>query len=232
MITTSNYQDLLKFFAMITMIVDHIGLYFFPESHLLRLIGRTSMPVFCFFAGYNFKEQPKSKILLLGVLLYLITSILLKQITPGNILISIYMGQCYLYIFRNKLDNIVSSYVHVFILGMLGPVTCFFSDYGSLAVAIMLLGYIATTHADRHFKTAIFISIILSILHTFTVFNFLNVYIQTIIILGVLQYFLMTIKAFDHKIELININIISRNMVFVYVFHLIIIQAVFSCLYL
>ena len=58
-------------------------------------------------------------------------------------------------------------------------------------------------------------------------FDFSNVYIKTIIILGVLEYFIMTRKAFDQKI-LLNVNIISRNMIFVYMFHLIIIQIVFS----
>jgi hypothetical protein len=228
MITASNYQDLLKIFAMITMIIDHLGLYFFPEYSLMRLIGRTAMPVFCFFAGYNFKEQPKSKILLFGILLYLITTILLKQFTAGNILISIYIGQCYLCLFRNKLHNIIVGSMHIVILGVLGPVTCFFSDYGSLAVAVMVCGYLAAEHADEYFKTAVFISIILSILHTFTVFKFSNVYFKTIIILGALEYFLMTIKTFDQEILLnINISVISRNMLFIYVFHLIIMQMIF-----
>ena len=138
MITVSNYQDLLKTLAMITMIIDHLGLYFFPEYNLMRLIGRTAMPVFCFFAGYNFKEQPKLKILLFGILLYLITTILLNQFTSGNILISIYIGQCYLYLFRDKLHNVIVGFMHIFILGVLGPFTCLFCDYGSLTVAIMV----------------------------------------------------------------------------------------------
>ncbi|ABE04776.1 F pilin acetylation protein TraX [Rickettsia bellii RML369-C] len=43
----SNYQDLLKTLAIIAMIIDHIGLYLYPDLIILRIIGRTAMPVFC-----------------------------------------------------------------------------------------------------------------------------------------------------------------------------------------
>ncbi|MBX2834907.1 MAG: hypothetical protein KTR28_08035 [Micavibrio sp.] len=44
--------DLLKTFAIITMIVDHIGYYFFPDQLWWRAIGRTSAPVWLFLIGY------------------------------------------------------------------------------------------------------------------------------------------------------------------------------------
>lgn len=51
--TRPNYYDLLKAIAILLMIVDHIGFFFFPEFTLLRVIGRISMPLFLFLVGYN-----------------------------------------------------------------------------------------------------------------------------------------------------------------------------------
>lgn len=101
----SNYQDLLKTLAIIAMIIDHIGLYLYPDLIILRIIGRTAMPVFCFFAGYNFHDKPKLRIIIWGVLLQIYTTILFKQFITTNILISIYLGQCYIYCFRKSLTR-------------------------------------------------------------------------------------------------------------------------------
>jgi len=69
----ANYQDLLKLIAIILMIADHVGLYFLPEVQLLRAVGRYSMPIFCFFAGYNFKNKARLELLLYGLALYFIS---------------------------------------------------------------------------------------------------------------------------------------------------------------
>ncbi len=233
----SNYQDLLKVFATITMFIDHAGLYFFPEYNVMRLVGRIAMPIFCFFAGYNFKQKPNIKILLFGVLLYLITTIILRRIMIANILISIYIGQWYLYLFRNQLTKVNNSYLHIIVLVLLGYITNYFFDYGSLVIAIMILGYIVIHNPDR-LKIDVAVVIFLSIINTFILFNSMfnaifnpvlnasKLYALIVIILGIFQYFLMVIKNFDQAISL-NINIISRHTLLIYVIHLIIIQIIF-----
>lgn len=222
----SNYQDLLKCFAILAMIVDHIGLYIFPENSAMRLLGRCAMPIFCFFAGYNFNGLPKLKIFIWGVGLYIITTCLLRKFTPTNILISIFLGQCYLYLCRNKLQNIHISYVHLFMLWLLSIVTINFFDYGTLVIAVMMLGFIASKHSE-YLKIAILFSIALPMLSsTFLIFNFTGLYIHVLIFLAILEYFIMTLIKFDKKI-LLNINIISRNSLYIYVVHLIILQAIF-----
>lgn len=42
---------MLRAAALILMIVDHIGAVFFPQVILLRVIGRLSMPIFCFLCA-------------------------------------------------------------------------------------------------------------------------------------------------------------------------------------
>lgn len=77
MVKQSNYQDLLKLIAIFTMVVDHLGVYFFPDITTLRMIGRYAMPIFGFFVGYNFKNSINFHILLYGVGLYLTDFIVL-----------------------------------------------------------------------------------------------------------------------------------------------------------
>lgn len=45
---TSNQ---LKFIACLSMVVDHIGYFLFPDAIYLRIIGRLAMPIFAFFIG-------------------------------------------------------------------------------------------------------------------------------------------------------------------------------------
>ncbi len=46
----------LKLIAMATMLVDHIGLLFFPEELLWRVVGRLSFPLFAFLIAEGFEK--------------------------------------------------------------------------------------------------------------------------------------------------------------------------------
>ena len=64
-----NYQVTLKVIAIfITTIIDHLGACTFPETLVLRSIGRYAFPIFCFFAGFNYKGSLNYKILIYGIL--------------------------------------------------------------------------------------------------------------------------------------------------------------------
>lgn len=51
--TRPNLYDYLKVFAIITMIIDHIGYFLYPEIMWLRVIGRLAFPIFFFLIGRN-----------------------------------------------------------------------------------------------------------------------------------------------------------------------------------
>lgn len=40
--------NVLKIIAMVSMLIDHIGMFFFPNVTVLRIIGRLSFPIFAF----------------------------------------------------------------------------------------------------------------------------------------------------------------------------------------
>ncbi len=62
-------RNVLKIIALISMIIDHIGLVFFPEYIVFRLIGRLSFPIFAFFIaeGWYYTHSKKKYTLLMFV---------------------------------------------------------------------------------------------------------------------------------------------------------------------
>ena len=62
-------RNTLKIIALITMIIDHIGLVFFPEMVIFRIIGRMAFPIFAFFIaeGWYYTKNKKKYVLLLFV---------------------------------------------------------------------------------------------------------------------------------------------------------------------
>ena len=53
--TQANSHDWLKAIAILLMVVDHTGVYFFPDNYLYRFIGRFSFPIFFFLIGYTYQ---------------------------------------------------------------------------------------------------------------------------------------------------------------------------------
>lgn len=62
-------STILKWIALFTMIIDHIGLLFFPGYTILRIIGRLSFPIFAFLLaqGYSHTHSKFQYILRLGL---------------------------------------------------------------------------------------------------------------------------------------------------------------------
>lgn len=228
----SNYQDLLKTLAIITMIVDHFGLYFFPEYSMMRVIGRMAMPLFCFFAGYNFNNYPKIRILFFGIIILVMSMISMRQFFSANILISIFLGQCYIYLFQKQLITFNKAYLHVIFTGILFSldVTNAFMDYGMLVISIMILGYMAK-HNLSSLRLNALISIIIAMMHSiaffFTFFSSLDILLLMIFYL--IEYLLMIIYKFDKPVHC-RISIISRNVLYIYLIHLIFIELIFGYL--
>ena len=50
---------MIKLFALLTMLLDHIGLIFFPEVRWIRYIGRLAMPLYgyCIARGFYYSKE-------------------------------------------------------------------------------------------------------------------------------------------------------------------------------
>jgi hypothetical protein len=82
----ANTYDLVKIVAVLTMVVDHVGLYLMPEQGWLRVVGRIAFPLFLFLVGYSGHTRLEKRLLLsagvVSVLDYLVTG----NLFPLNIL--------------------------------------------------------------------------------------------------------------------------------------------------
>jgi hypothetical protein len=227
MTRASNYQDILKIIALMCMIIDHIGLYFFPETWILRAVGRYAFPIFCFFAGFNFRNSLRFKTLIYGIALYLFTAgVIFKQVMEANILISIFVGYVYLVIFQSRLNNFWNAYTHFLVLACLWQLTCPFLEYGTLTVAIMVLGYSVKNNLIS-LPIAAFTAAYSSFLYTLIIYfdDFKTPEFIVTAIVTAAVYFSLTCKKF-HRVNNLRLTIISNNLLSIYCLHLVIIMVV------
>ncbi len=139
------------------MIIDHFGL-FFCENSWLRIIGRGAMPIFTFFAGYNYyfvKEREKVNfcfeierylnIFILAILLQIIIWLYIPAYSIYNIIFSILMGLGLIDI----IDLVKPNKWLIQILALIFlPLTYRITDYGTFAFAFCYLGYIYNSRKD------------------------------------------------------------------------------------
>lgn len=134
---------MLRIIAFITMAVDHIGLIFFPQFIVFRIIGRVAMPLFAFGVaeGYNRTRDVNKygqRILLLALISQPIFILLIDE-SKLNICFTLFIGLFSIY-FYEKVKN-----WYLKILGI--TILLFFSfllnlEYGAYGVLMVLFFYI------------------------------------------------------------------------------------------
>lgn len=228
--------DFLKFLAVVTMIIDHIGLFFFPEQNEWRAVGRMSMPLWLFLVGYaTTREIPAilwaGALILLGS--YLIAG---NALLPLNILFTIIVARAVL----DTLALITFRNLEGFLLGMLAmfliviPTAGLF-DYGTTALLWALFGYVLRHHLklgwgrDKVIGFGILTAIIY-MLYQFLFFAFNS--IETLImIIGVsissvllFKFKPMVLPQITDKIPSVLSHILKftgRKTLYIYVIHII-----------
>ena len=213
----ANYQDKLKLIAIIAMMVDHVSAFFMPTIEIFRIIGRISMPLFCFFAGYNFQEvKRRTELLIFGSILTILSYFIYGHFVSMNILITIYLGNFYLRKLYSPVANLVSNLFQLLPLICLTPATMIFFEFGTIAIAFMLLGYLYKHHKyyrDLYiFFFAVLVCLVGQIQFWFEMHNFL-----LLVALAVALYSLLINCDFKLKVPE-NIRYITRNSLKIYFF--------------
>lgn len=227
----SNYQDLLKLLAIITMLIDHMGLFWFPEYSFMRVIGRTAMPIFCFFAGYNFSGRIRLRLLIYGTIMYFVLyHFVYQQWYTTNILISIFIGQVYLLLINKYMDNFWYGLGHVVFTGCLWNFTQGWVDYGSLVISVMILGQMVKIHGqDKMILTLP--ATLFSFLHSFFMFYIEGFFSTTEIIasfiLSLVLWYALGWHVYERKVNM-NISALSRHSLAIYVANVIIITLIWK----
>lgn len=134
--------DLLKCAAIVLMIVDHTGGFFFPGEEWWRAVGRLSAPIWLFLIGYA-RSRDISPRLWVGALVLIMSGFFIgPSILPMNILVTIIVIRLVLdraarYMLSDSFRFMAAGAVLFFAT----PVTWFFLDYGSAGLTVALFGY-------------------------------------------------------------------------------------------
>ncbi len=115
-------HDVLKLIAIVTMLIDHIGFFFYPKTMLFRAIGRIAFPIFAYHLAMGYRwTSNKTKYagrLLLFALITQTPYLVFSSITSGeagynplrlNILFLLFIGIILLFLYE-RLENSIKKY--------------------------------------------------------------------------------------------------------------------------
>lgn len=144
-----NSYDAMKLVALLAMVIDHMGVFFFPHNEWLRAIGRYAFPAFLFLVGYSGSWKIKPDILLFAVVVQVVAALTHHHVLPFNILFSIVVVRLVLRFVVNERNCNAANLAVIFgFCVVLFPASIFFVEYGSIALLYALCGYM-----QRHYPT-------------------------------------------------------------------------------
>lgn len=142
--------DLLKSFAVIIMIMDHVGFYFFPNVLEWRALGRIGFPIWFFLVGYaRGRDIPKK--LLTGIVILAISDLITGlYVFPFSAIATIAL-------IRISLDKVMffcnRSLTYLWtlsaILFVLVIPSYVFLEYGIQALILSIFGYLVRHKKER-----------------------------------------------------------------------------------
>lgn len=135
-------RNVLKIIAVLSMLVDHIGAYFFPNILVFRIIGRLAFPIFAFFIAEGWKYTRSKKKYFLTLCLFAIISqvpyYFLKGAIYLNILFTFILSLGIIYfieMFKNSSISSMLGVAGVFLVSAIGSIIGMV-DYGLLGVLL------------------------------------------------------------------------------------------------
>ena len=234
-----NSHDLVKILAITTMVIDHIGKFFFTNTIWFRIVGRMAAPQFFFLVGYAGSYRFRGNILIYGILLFIINAItnpstsILEHIIPMNILVAFVAIKAFL----NKYDVVKlppeSLLILLAMLLLFSLPTYILIEYGTLGLCYAI-GSRLHIRGHRFQRLWLGITVLGHFFFEMTALLILNsdvpvrLYPYTISILAVL--FMINLAIFlNYKFKVFNMRkkfikkiaiYISRYSLEIYFFHL------------
>lgn len=138
-----NSIDAWKCLAILTMFIDHAGMFFFAENIYLRAIGRLSAPIWFFFVGMHFDKGSNKTLLIYGLVMAAALSAITQKPDLDNVLLSVLMVKLILQFShqRNITKNI--HYIAILWAGFAFMfITIPFIEYGSIGFLFAYCGYL------------------------------------------------------------------------------------------
>jgi TraX protein len=222
-----NSHDLLKFVAIILMIIDHVGYYLFPDHLWFRVIGRMCIPIWFFLIGYSRPKEFSWVLIYIGTALTLFKYLTIGDSVPLNIFFTLSITRAFiLFLEQKEISNLeLAFYTSILVLWTFP--TIFMFEYGPIGALFSLAAFYQKKNTHRETTY---------ILWTIALMNFLVVqssifsfsYVQvTALILGC-SLVIIALNFYNFKkFYIINplsnvIRYIGRNAIYIYPLHIII----------
>lgn len=159
--------DLIKAVAVIIMICDHIGFYFFPENEWWRAFGRIGFPVWFFFVGHASGRDLSPRLIGGAVMLAVVSAIVSMPVFPLNALVTIILIRLLLDPVMRYAAQGTGPLIQVMVvLTLLALPASLITEYGTLGLLFAVFGYIVrhkdTVMAGRDIRLPVTLACFLS----------------------------------------------------------------------
>lgn len=201
--TNVTTLDLIKTFAVICMIIDHIGFYFFPDASWFRVVGRLGgAPIWFFLIGFATSRTIPNSWLIGALILAVSDYVLMGSVFSINVLLTLVL----LRLIIDHAINITMRSRYLFWLSM--PILALFyiptnavMEYGTLGVICGILGY-SVRHYDRLYAVSFF-----------TKYDFYGLVAFSIVSNVILQSAVMGFNALQASVLLTCISFITLILI-------------------
>ena len=140
---TVTHLDLIKTFAVIIMIIDHIGMYFFNDWLWFRALGRIGgAPVWFFLIGYAHTRKIPDRLFIGALILAAADFILFQKVFAMSALVTIILLRLTIdHVMNFALQNRYLFVVSSVLLAFAYIFTQMLFEYGTLALFFAMAGY-------------------------------------------------------------------------------------------
>lgn len=138
----------LKIIALITMIIDHIGAFLFPQYILLRVIGRISFPIFAFLIVEGFYHTSNLKRYMMRLAAFAVISEVpfdllqagkILEFDHQNVFFTLFIGVLLMYVYEGPYSKI-EKFGGLILLLLAGDI--FRTDYGAWGILLIFCFYL------------------------------------------------------------------------------------------
>lgn len=138
----------IKIIAILTMITDHIGFFFFPEAILFRFVGRVSFPLFAWLIANGTNHTRSVKNYLIRILLLALVSqlpyIAAHRLIDGsywalNIVFTLFLGLAAIQLIKKTNEKLVWVIIAL-LLGLAAQLLD--AEYGAAGVMSIIIFYL------------------------------------------------------------------------------------------
>lgn len=149
----------LKWIAIITMVIDHVGAVLFPHHMMFRVIGRIAFPIFCFLLveGFFHTRDIYRYLIRLGVFAVL-SEIPYDLAFHGkvleahgqNVFFTLFLGVLLMYLMEKNRNILVRI---VYVLLIMWAASVLHTDYSYRGILLILIYYLL--HARKELKVSV-----------------------------------------------------------------------------